>query len=370
MGTATHDGGYATTFARNQRVLEAISQSFVLAGLITSLSIGSCHEPRDVAWEVEEFIACSNLELAVLSQCVNLERLYIRKLAAACAPLLLQMVRACSRLRVFAAPWADTGDSYVAAFTTCEFMDILQSCTSLEVVSIHNGRSMQAPQRAPIPGNRIRCLVLDHIALSNQQLHILSEGVSSTLEVLELHQENRMVRLCDDWYSYDALCQALSRLQQLQHLHLEVIQERPYHVYLHATSATILAPLQKLRTVYITPDVFPFSGLAHLSSSQLQHFHIWASTTSFKYPSIDDAELETSVLAMLGKPDTCPKMLSIAHQFGKTPRSHHDHDDDAQAPTDVAVPLAEPNPELLAQLQDVCSAAAVDFTYSAHHLGR
>jgi hypothetical protein len=145
-------------------------------------------------------------------------------------------------------------------------------------------------------------------------------------------------------------------LQQLEHLHLDIQQDCVEFDH-HSTSPALLSACRKLKTVYISPDTFPFTGLGHLASFQLRTIHFWVPSGAFS-PPLDVDALSTGIEAMLLSPQTCPQTLSVAHQISYIDAEDFDEDLPPEYPQDDRL-----EDDLVKNLSTACKAAGVEFVY-------
>ena len=322
-----------------------------LAGLITSLILGFRMSLKYTVEAVEAFITYSNLCVAILACCPNVERFMVFGLARASKCLLLQTIKTRPQLRILHMTlrdgWERDTGPLIAEYDFTDFQDILASCRQLQLLSFFDVPFTPSAPAACTVGGHLKRLNLEKVAMSDAQIVGLMATLAESLETLHISHDITNWEYKRAEYSYSALKEALALLKKLKYLHLNIEQNYP----LNDLDETLLLPLTELRTVYITPLLFPFSGLAHLASPHLEHFHIWA-VSGVADPHNVALVILPAVAAMLPAPQFCPKVLSIAHQIR--------NEEDPDIPMETVLPL---NEDLVADLTSRCAAVGVHFEY-------
>ena len=327
-----------------------------LAALVTSLHLRSLTKSES-SEEVEASITLANIQVAVLACCVNVSHLFLQDMSRASKVLLLRAIHQCKRLRTLSS--RDTCHVYSMSLTIADYDEIRRHCTDLEVVSLSNA-AHDDPVITHLPDcpMRIKRIDLDSMYMSDTQFIALMTSLAPTLESLRIDHEVDNITYGRDWYSYDALVKGLGMLRQLAHLYLHRNQSYGHIVY-DSTSPALLESLKQLRTLYITPDTFPYSGLGHLCSTKLEGIHL-AVRSGITYPAVDGTQIAAGVRDMLARPATCPMRLSIDHEIT--------HYDDPEDPVVEDAAVRQPvDADTISALTDLCAAAGVRFQYYSYH---
>ena len=330
-----------------------LSQRPELASYVQSLSLGTWDHPDHSVLRDDAFYLLTNVNIAILTCCPTVQRVLLIGTFSAGEVFLLRALRACTQLRVLA-----FGSLFRRHFVhfSVQMLEALAGCwPHLQVVAL-----MKAPPASPGASpphfgtlSGLRSLELNSVNMSDAQFVALTSQLGTTLRNLRIVHSTGDVTFSWYWYSRAALSTGLAHLLELEHLFLD-ISRISGHVE-KGTTATLalLSPLSKLRTVYITPDTFPFTGLGHLSSTSIQHFH-YRLRTGDLYPPIDTAAVENGIRAMLSAPAAMrPATLSIMQQ------------DDTGRWADQQGPIVRVDDSTAQRWTDLCKASGVIFTYTS-----
>lgn len=340
--------------------LGAISNRPSLAHLVQSLSIGIgryAPDERAVPHNVDIIRDHCKRCVEILSACVKLDHLVVFGFAPPAKDTLIESIKRHIQLRTlaFGEPWYGRKVP-LAEFLLEEYQALVETCHSLEVLGLRSG--YRSPSSSPwlTFANNVRQLELDSIAMSDGQFGALMERIAPTLQALSISYEVSITTYGSSWPSYPAVCEALGFLQQLEHLHLD-IQQDCVGFDRDITSPWLLSACKKLKTVYISPDTFPFTGLGHLASPQLRTFHFWVSSGAFT-PPLDVEGLSAGIEAMLLSPQTCPRTLSVAHQIVVIDEAEAEDDFEPGNPQDERL-----EGDFVSELESACRAVGVEFLY-------
>ena len=224
-----------------------------------------------------------------------------------------------------------------------------------------------APRTSELPTSLVSCpairrLDLNKVAMTDAQFVATMARIAPTLDTLFISQERSGGFHRDQSWAvtHAALVAGLSHLTALEHLHVDISQEYD-GIDLAATSPTLLAPLHRLKTVSISPDTFPCSGLGYLTSPHLQKFRLFV-FSGISYPPIDEVALAAGVEAMIRTPDTCPGVITICQQIAE---SEAEYDEDGEIEWEADFPAPQPlSTEIVDHLTARCAAIGVLFEYT------
>ena len=228
-----------------------------------------------------------------------------------------------------------------------------------------------APRTSELPTSLVSCpairrLDLNKVAMTDAQFVATMARIAPTLDTLFINQERSGGFHRDQSWAvtHAALVAGLSHLTALEHLHVDISQEYD-GIDLAATSPTLLAPLHRLKTVSISPDTFPCSGLGYLTSPHLQKFRLFV-FSGISYPPIDGEALAIGMEAMLRTPASCPGLLHVSHQI-----AHADpgYGEDGEIEWEPEFPNPQPlDPEIIYHLTARCAEVGVTFLYSVRSI--